>query len=285
MESIIIKALAAKKTKEFILAHPEYKLNFWQHCREKYFFHLRRKGFSIAYIAGHKEFCGLDFLVNKHTLIPRPETELLVEEALHVILSNSEESLQPSILIDVGTGTGCIPIAISKKITGATIFASDISRSALRVARKNAKKHGVQINFLHGDLLKPFFKQNNNLTIQSRRSGRDPDFTSGQFNNSTAIITANLPYLTEKQFISESSIQREPKHALVADNQDGLSLYKKLLEQIKSLKFSGISIFLEIDPSQNQTIKKIVGNIFPKAIIEIKNDLAGRDRLVVIHIN
>jgi len=281
MESIIVKALAAKKTKEFILAHPEYKLNFWQHCREKYFLYLRRKGFSIAYIAGHKEFYGLDFLVNKHTLIPRPETELMVEEVLDEIskskfpISNQFQNLKIT-LIDVGTGTGCIPISIGKQLTShfhknnknaVKIFATDISRSALRIAKKNAKMHGVKIKFLYGNLLDPLKKYWTRII------------------NSKIIITANLPYLTEKQFNSESSIQQEPKNALVADNIDGLSLYKKLLEQIKSYNFSNIFIYLEIDPSQSRTIKKIVDDIFPKAITEIKNDLAGRDRLVIIRIN
>lgn len=269
MEDILIKALASKKTKEYLLAHPEYRLNFWQRCRKKYLLYLKKKGWPLAYLAGHKEFFGLDFLVNIHTLIPRPETELMVEETLRVILSDNEESLKPPILIDVGTGTGCIPIAIAKKTTNITIFASDLSRGALCVAKNNAKKNEVKIKFLYGDLLKPFFKKNNNLAIQ-------------QFGNSKIIITANLPYLTEKQFASELSIQKEPKKALIADNKNGLSLYKKLLEQIKSLKFSNAIIFLEIDPSQNVDIKKIIHETIPKAIVEIKNDLAGRDRLVKI---
>lgn len=295
MEDILIKALASNKTKEYILAHPEYRLTFRQRCREKYLLYLKRKGWPPAYLAGHKEFFGLDFLVNKHTLIPRPETELMVEETLRVILSDSEESLHPSILIDIGTGTGCIPIAIGKLSfprlsTGESsgqhnspdsrlrgndncqqllIFATDISHGALRVAKKNAKKHEVKIKFLRGDLLRPFFKKNNNLAIR-------------QFGNSKIIITANLPYLTGKQFISEPSIQQEPKRALIADNRDGLSLYKKLLDQIRLLKFSGAIIFLEIDPSQSADIKKIINETLPKTTTEIKNDLAGRDRMVKI---
>lgn len=268
MEDLLIKALATKKTKEFILAHPEYKLTPWQKLRLFYFNYLRKKGYSLAYIAGHKEFFGLNFLVNKHTLIPRPDTELMVEETIKEIEKIKNKKI---VLVDIGTGTGCIPISINKKMSknlDIKIFATDISLGALKIARKNSKKHKVKINFLHGDLLKPFIKIHSLL---------HPPYS--------LFLTANLPYLTQNQFEAESSIQKEPHAALVADDRDGLSLYKKLLLQLKLLKQTDLTVFLEIDPSQNLGIMKIINEIFPAPKIEIKNDLAGRDRLVIIRVN
>jgi len=147
-------------------------------------------------------------------------------------------------------------------------FATDISRAALRVAKKNAKIHGVKIQFFHGNLLKPIIKKiiNHKAKIIN------------------LIITANLPYLTEKQFQDEPSIQREPKITLVADN-NGLALYEELLQQINSLLLianCSLLILLEIDPSQTEEISKLIKKYLPQSKIEIKKDLAGRDRLVKI---
>ena len=293
LDDILIKALAAKKSKEFLLARPAYHLNLWQRCRRRYFWRKHARGWPMAYLAGHKEFYGLDFLVNKHTLIPRPDTELLVEEALSVI-ARSETTKQnlnkqnQTILIDIGTGTGCIPISIATVIArpkaeaitlqardcfvaGAPrddikIYAADISGRALRIAKKNAQRHGVNIKFVQGSLLQPFIKKSLLST--------DADL----------IITANLPYLTRKQFQSEPTIQKEPPLALIADDKNGLSLYEELLKQIKNLNHSA-TIFLEIDPRQSVEMNKLIQNIFPKAKFEIKKDLAKRDRLAIIRIN
>jgi release factor glutamine methyltransferase len=285
MEDIIIKALAAKKNKEFILAHPEYHLNFGQKLRWFYFSLLKKIGYPLAYLTGHKEFYGLDFLVNKYTLIPRPETELLVENAIEKIKKIGNEKI---VLLDIGTGTGCIPIAIAKNIIGANLMirASDISSKALRLAIKNANQHKVNIKFIQASLL------DKKIILE----------IAGQFVQHL-ILTANLPYLTQEQFLAEPSIQKEPRESLVADDKDGLSLYEKLLIQIAELyqskkdtltKFihhrSGsstpsLTIFLEIDPRQTIGINALIKKILPQAKFEIKKDLAGRDRLVKIEIN
>ncbi len=262
IDTEILIATAISKPREFIFTYPEYKLSLWQQIRLQYFTDLRKKDYSIAAIVGHKEFYGLDFFVNKNVLIPRPDTELMVEEVLR-ILPNDE-----SILIDVGTGSGCIPISILKNSqTPTETFAIDISRSALRVAKRNARKHAVKIQFLRGDLLEPFL---NSYKLYPKN----------------LVITANLPYLTEQQFQSEPSIQREPKQALVALH-NGLALYEELLEQIKTLISNSqiqISAFLEIDPSQTEAISVLIKKFLPEGSVEVKKDLAGLDRLVVINL-
>lgn len=261
----LLKAYAIKKPKEFLYSHPEYSLSIWEKLKLKYFVFLRNLGYSIAAIVGHKEFYGLDFYINKHVLIPRPDTELMVTEVIESI-NNLEYRIQNTkiTLIDVGTGSGCIPIAVLKKLQHPiTTYAIDISRSALRVAKKNARTHNVHINFFHGNLLEPIMHYSKFL-----------------IHNSKTIITANLPYLTEQQFKSEPSIWREPKTALVASN-NGLALYEELLGQIKKANLNAV-IFLEIDPSQSETIIDVIKKYLPNSNIEIKKDLGGLDRLVKI---
>ena len=273
LDAELLLAHVLKKPREYLLIHQDEPITVLNQLRFRHLVTKRTKGMPLAYLTGHKEFFGLDFFVNKNVLVPRPETEILVESAIEIIFN-----LQSSVtLIDVGTGSGCIPIAINKtlqqlntatnKQTGITTHAIDISHRALRVVKKNAKKHNVKINFHQGNLIEPIAK-------------------SSIFNlQSSLIITANLPYLTQKQFDDEKSIQKEPKLALVADNKNGLSLYEKLLTQLKSSIFnlqSSVTLLLEINPSQTTDIRALVKNIFPSAKIEIKKDLAGHDRVVTV---
>lgn len=267
----ILLATATGQPREYLYAHPEFTPGFWSRIKLAYFLRRFRHSWPIAYIIGRKEFFGLDFLVNKHTLIPRPETELIVSLTLDR-LQTTDYGLRPTVLIDIGTGSGCVPIAILKKQKhiNITAVAVDISRGALRMAKKNAKKHGVNIKFLRGDLLEPIIK------------------TLKQKNIKTILIAANLPYLTEAQFKSELSIQYEPYSALVADNKNGLSLYEKLFKQITRLLVIGhwsLVIFVEIDPRQASAALELAKKYFPDAKIEIKKDLAGRDRVVVTSFN
>jgi len=269
LDNLDLELLLAKsihKPKNFILIHPEYRLSFLEKIYLTYFVYLRKKGYSVASIIGHKEFYGLDFFVNKKVLIPRPETELMVEEVVDIMNNELKIKNDKTILIDVGTGSGCIPISILKNIKEPIqTFAIDISKPALRVAKKNAEMHNTNINFLHGNLLEPILKSYN---LQANQ----------------LIITANLPYITEQQFQNEASIQQEPKNALVA-NKQGLALYEELLKQIESkllIANCSMLIFLEIDPSQTKAISNLIQQLLPDAKIEIKKDLAGLDRLVKI---
>jgi release factor glutamine methyltransferase len=274
-KSEIILADILRVDKANLLAHPERRLNFWQYFKFLRAKRLLKKGVPLAYITDHKEFFGLDFLVNKNVLIPRPETEMMVEEAAKIILNykfkflNQFKNLNNQILIvDVGTGTGCVPISIMKTLKHKNIktFAIDISGAALKIAKKNAKRHGVDIEFLHGDLLEP--------------ASRCYMLHATCY----MIITANLPYLTAEQFASEPSIQHEPRRALVADDHTGLSLYEKLCQQITHLLIANCSLLIEIDPRQSSTALALAKKYFPSAKIEIKKDLAGHDRLVLIKI-
>jgi release factor glutamine methyltransferase len=175
-----------------------------------------------------------------------------------------------TIVIDVGTGTGCIPISIFTSLKHANLktIAIDISKQALCVAQKNAQLHNATITFLHGNLLEPIF---NNETMK-------------QYNNATVVITANLPYLTRKQFQDEPSIKREPYSALVAE-ENGLALYRELLEQITTKLLpvykESLTLYFEIDPSQNSAIFELLQKYLPSAHNELRKDFGGHDRLVI----
>jgi len=264
-------AAALNKDRTFVLSHPEYQPDLKEKNKIRRFILRRRRGEPFAYIVGHKEFFGLNFVVNKNVLVPRPETELLVEEAIKEI-----KNLKNPLLIDVGTGSGCIPITIGKilKKQKIKIIATDISRSALFVAKKNARLHKIKIKFLHGDLLTPASKI---FSLQSLIF-------------SSVILTANLPY-GWKEWKNNCSMETrglkfEPPRALFT-GKHGLELYEKLFKQIRTFSSNincPMAVFCEFDPRQTDQLKKLTKKILPRANAEIKTDLCGRDRLLKITI-
>lgn len=264
LESELLLAHVLQKPREFLIAHPEWRISKTQQIRYTYLSWKLRHGYPLTYLTGHREFYGLDFLVNKYTLVPRPETELMVELVSEKIKKSNGQMIT---LIDVGTGSGCIPISVIRSSDHLliTTYATDISRGALKVAKKNAKKHSANITFLHGNLLEPIIKKSSIFDLRSE-----------------ILITANLPYLTQNQFDSESSIQKEPHSALVA-NDNGLALYKELLEQIKLLVTNSelrTTLFMEIDPNQTAPLTSHCKEHFPHGTIQTHKDLLGHDRIV-----
>ncbi|MEA3464257.1 MAG: peptide chain release factor N(5)-glutamine methyltransferase [Patescibacteria group bacterium] len=278
LDAEILLSHVIKKPREYLLTHPEKQLAKIQIANYKFQIAKRAKGKPVAYITGHKEFYGLDFYINKNVLIPRPETELMVDEALRIT-----RNVERVTFIDAGTGSGCIIITLAKllnrksKIKNLKFFAADISEPALTIARKNAKLHNVykKIKFLHGNLLKPII---NNFSIRQSASRR-----SGQ--NSKFVITANLPYLTPAQIKNSPSIKHEPKLALSA-GQDGLKYYRQLFKQINQCLMvnNQCLILIEIDPYQTIKIKQLIKKELAHSKIKIKKDLAGLNRLVIINI-
>jgi len=270
LDSDILLSHVIKKPREFLYSHPEKKLTPTQVAKFRKLLSRRSKGEPVAYLTGHKEFYGLDFYVDKNVLVPRPETELLVDEAAEELRIRDQESgFKKTAVIDIGTGSGNIIISLAKKLKNCSIkyFAVDISQKALNVAKKNAIKHKIsgRIKFLHGSLLKPFL--NKKLEI----------------GNWKLVILANLPYLSQKQYQQSPSIKFEPKTALVAA-ENGLALYKKLFQQTKDIAcyVPNVTYFLEIDLSQTKSIRRLAKTILPNFNLQIKKDLAGRDRLVVL---
>jgi len=272
LDSEILLSNIINKTREYIIAHGEEKLNKKEITKFENLVKRRSGNEPLAYLTGHKQFYGLDFIVNKHTLIPRPETELMVREALKITQFATYNS-QQALFIDIGTGSGCIIITLSKLLGSRhsdikSLHAIDFSRQALMVAKKNAKLHKVDkmIKFHKGDLLMPVIKED--LEIR----------------NCNLVILANLPYLTPAQFKNSPTIRHEPKSALLA-GADGLKYYKKLFKQIKKhIDINKISLHLlcEIDSGQVNKIKQLALSLLPEFRLKIKKDLRGLNRLVIL---
>jgi release factor glutamine methyltransferase len=210
-----------------------------------------------AYITGHKEFFGIDFRISPGTLIPRPETELLVEKAIE--LANAAFP-QSCLIADIGTGCGAIAIAIALHLPEVKIYASDISAAALEVARSNCRYHGVRdrITLLHGDLLEPL---------------PEP----------VHLIVANLPYIRESELptLPPEISMFEPQIAL-AGGRDGLKQIERLLSQAGTKLLPQGAIMLEIGYEQGQTASELAKQYIPDARVNVITDLAGLDRLIQI---
>ena len=269
LEAEILLSFILKKSREHLLSHGENELSAIEFKKYENLIKKRLAGWPIAYLVGHKQFHSLDFVVNKNVLIPRPETELIVD----YILDNNIKNLNKAVLVDVGTGSGCIAITLAKKLSPAPkikiIIASDISAKALRVAKQNSRLHktGSKIKFIKGNLLDPIL-------------GKEQLF----FGAEKLIITANLPYLTPKQVKNEPSITKEPKIALKG-GKDGLKHYEELFLQASELAedFPGyIYILCEINPEQAIPLKKIIRKHLPQARMKIKKDLSEENRLLIV---
>ena len=211
----------------------------------------RLNGEPVAYITGHREFYGLDFHVDPRVLIPRPETELLVERALDLARKR-----QISSIADIGTGSGAIAVSLALKLPRVKIYATDVSEPALMVARLNCRRHGVagRVQLLKGDLLDPL---------------RMP----------VDLIIANLPYVTASELSRKSPGSFEPELALNG-GPDGLEKIRKLSLSLSEKLKPGGSLLLEIGAGQSRDVTGFLRGVFPAAEIELTPDLAGISRVL-----
>ncbi len=211
----------------------------------------------IAYIIGHQEFYGLDFYVDRRVLIPRPETEHVVELALNALKNIPHP--EPA-LVDVGTGSGAIALALAHNTARAKIIATDISPDALAVAQLNAAR----------------------LNLRERVEFRKTDLLDG-IEIPIDILTANLPYIPlERQAQLPREIrQYEPRIATIA-GLDGLSVIGRLLKQAPQYMARASFIFLEISEEQGDAARELAQALLPRAEVEIHRDLEGLDRVVEI---
>lgn len=267
LDAGVILSFTLKKPKGYLIANQNKKLTFSQVKKFNKLIDQRLRGVPIAYLTHRKEFYGLNFFVDKNVMIPRPETELLIEEVITYVrkLGAYAQLAGKLIIADIGTGSGCIAVTLAKYLPNIKIYATDISAKVLAVAKINAKQHKVlkRIKFLEGDLLTPFH-------VGSQRTlARWPKID---------ILIANLPYLTADEL---RSVPHEPKRALYGGKM-GLEIIEKLLIQAsKYLKPEGRT-FLEISPTQTKTIEYIIEQQMPGKKVEFKKDLTGRERMAVI---
>lgn len=228
------------------LNHTDY-LTFWDLVKR------RLNNEPAAYITGHREFYGLDFYVEPAVLIPRPESELLVEKVLEIA-----EHRPISKIADIGTGSGAIAISLALNLRQATIYATDISASALQIALINCQKHGVseRVCLLEGDLLDPL-----------------PEPVD--------LIVANLPYVRESDLSQVNTAGFEPPLALDG-GQDGLDKIRRLCLQAENKLRPAGCIIIEIGEGQIEAASVLFAQLFPSASIEVAPDLAGIERVITV---
>jgi release factor glutamine methyltransferase len=243
-------------TRTRLITYPERELDSTDEARYSDLVALRACRKPLAQILGHWEFYGIEFEIDEHVLIPRPETELLVDLALEQLSTLAEA---PTV-IDVGTGSGAIAIALATSLPNASVVAIDRSEEALRIARRNCVRNGVQdrVMLVHGDLL-------NGIEAQAD------------------LIAANLPYIRcdELAALQQEVGRFEPAMALDG-GPDGLRLIERLLEQAPRRLADGGAILLEIGAEQGAAAHEVATHAFPDASVTLRQDYAGLDRLIVI---
>jgi len=246
----LILAYVLAKPSSFLLARPETSLVPQELLSFKALMIRRSKHEPIAYLLGEKEFYGLPFNVSPDVLIPRPETELIID----LVRQKCHDQAQSLSVIDIGTGSGAIAVTVKKHCPWLELTAIDICTKALKVAQDNAKKHEVKIQWVQSDLLEQ---------------------VDGRFD----ILLANLPYVSVEAMSDLSQeVLYEPKLALDGGSQ-GLVLYARLLEQAKAKLSSGADLFFEIGWDQREVLQKLC-SIHPYTCIQVYKDLQGHDRVV-----
>lgn len=214
-----------------------------------------KTGKPYQYILGETEFYGMSFFVNEHVLIPRPETEELLEFAIKKIYASalSSDSLK---ILDIGTGSGIIPLMLKKHFPTAEVFSIDYSEKALEVAKKNADFHQLKINFIHADYLNFELKE--------------------QFD----VIISNPPYIgiDEQDEIEDSVKSFEPTMALFSPTSDALIFYRKIAEDARQHLSDNGMLFLEINQKLGSETLELYNNVFTET--ELIKDLSGNDRFI-----
>ncbi len=270
-ELLLMHAAGCDRTA--LLAHPERELSAGQSATYEAWLHERAAGKPAQYITGHQEFWGLEFLVNPSVLIPRPETELLVETTLEFARTGqgiNQSSGSTLTIADVGTGSGCIAVALAKELPAARIYALDNSQEALSTARRNAERNlgtgdlgggnGARIHFLHSDLLKPI---------------------SGEVLPTFDLIVSNPPYVSERDFpyVMVEVRKHEPPSAVFA-GESGVEVYERLIPQaVQALRKDGLMI-LELGYDVRERVRSL---LLPEHWTDIdwRKDLAGIIRAVI----
>lgn len=251
LEAEILLARALGKDRVYLYANYDAPVNQDERSIFREFIKRRVRKEPLSYITGTKEFMSLEFKVNPAVLIPRPESEIIVEQAIDLFKDQS------CSICDIGTGSGALAISLAHYLPLAQVFATDISQQALETARENAASLQVKVEFLEGDLLSPFLDKENYFDL----------------------IVANLPYIPLEEYHSlDSGVKNfEPQIALLAPG-DGLDIYRRLIPQVNTLLKEGAYFFIEIGWQQGEKALQMM-NSFEE--VQLIKDLAGYDRVVI----
>lgn len=255
LDAELLLAHTVEANRAAVLARPDRRLTPKQLTRFRYLVERRAAREPLAYILGEREFFGLAFAVDPRVLIPRPETELLVEEALRLARARPEPRLA-----DVGAGSGAIAVSLAVHLRQARVYALDDSAGALAVTAENARRHGVadRITPLQGNLLAPL-----------------PEPVD--------VVTANLPYVAAPEWEALAPEIRlyEPRAALDGGS-DGLGLIRGLVSTAAPHLLRGGALLLEIGAAQGAPVVELARRHFPEAEIRLEQDYGGLDRLVIV---
>jgi release factor glutamine methyltransferase len=251
LDADVLLAHALGLPKETFVAYPDVELTSDEEARFDMLVARRADGVPVAYLRGFKEFYGLRFAVDARVLVPRPETEVLVDTVRSYVRGRA------LTVVDVGTGSGAIAIALAVSDPKLRLIATDVSAAALAVARTNAAAHGAQIDFRQGDLLGPITER-------------------------VDVVVANLPYLRDDAFEQlagdRTSLAFEPRVATAA-GQDGLALVRHAIADLARVLAPDGGAFFECDPPQANEIAALLSALGATDVIR---DLAGLDRVVQV---
>jgi release factor glutamine methyltransferase len=263
LDAQVLLAHVLGRPRTWLLAHQESPAEPVEAASLEELLRRLQQGEPLPYVLGHQEFFGLDFDLTPDVLIPRPETELLVQNAIAWM----EGAADRRTVADVGTGSGCIAVSIAVHVPTARLMATDISLPALNVARANARKFGVadRIDFLECDIL--------------------PAHTEGlSTEQHLDLICANLPYIPSAELRSLPVFGREPSLALDG-GPDGLDPFRRFFALAPDWMAAGGRMLLEIEAKSGPSVLSLAYDVLHAAAIHLHKDLAGRDRLLEIQLN
>ena len=251
LDAQVLLAHILERSRSWIIAHPEYTLSLEAEIKYKEVVRRFEEGIPLPYILGHWEFFDLDFLVTPDVLIPRPETEHMVEASLKWL---AKRAGQPTRIIDVGTGSGCIAICLAAHTKDMHVVAVDLSLAALGVAHWNILRYDLseRVFLCQTDLILPF---------------------KGPFD----LICANLPYGFGE---TVPAVARAEPLLAIDGGPDGLTLIRGLMEQAVTRLAPGGLMLMEIEETKGAEVKDLADKFFPAAHVEVLRDLAGRERLL-----
>ncbi|SIS72914.1 peptide chain release factor N(5)-glutamine methyltransferase [Virgibacillus pantothenticus] len=216
-------------------------------------------GVPAQHLMGYASFYGREYKVNEHVLIPRPETEELVQQ---VIISVNDHNVDKTpTIVDIGTGSGIIAITLALELPNAIVYATDISEQALTVAKENAAYHQAAVKFANGDFLEPMLQRNVQVDV----------------------IVSNPPYIaiSEAPFMTDTVKHFDPELALFAD-RNGLAAYEKIISQMVQLpEMPRLTVF-EIGYQQGKPVSDLIKSVYPDSHPQVLQDMNGKDRMVIV---
>ncbi len=259
-DTLLAYVLSCDRTS--LYTNPDEVIDNANLCNYNELIYKRASHVPLQYITHRVEFMSLDFVVDERVLIPRPETEILVETVLKKAQSD-EFSDKSIVIMEIGTGSGNIAVSLAKNLTNAEVYTNDISQDALSLAKENIQRHEVadKVNLLHGDFFGAFNKSVKRKCI---------DF-----------IVSNPPYISESEWneLEPEVKEHEPRQALVG-GEDGLCFFRKIIRDAADWLRPGGYLVIEIGETQAHTIIKLMQNELHFGEIDAIKDLQGKERII-----